>query len=213
MESRSPSHRRRERWRTAPRTTSTADRRRLRRRRWHAQCARARMWRRSRWRPGNDEPQAVRRDEPYEIPRVAPTAARTAPHHRTWIARSPHDKLHAFRRSLGQVERRQRAPAGHARPAHPPDADLRTSARTGDRARHPGTVRHVRIVDQGSAYPALQRLEERGFVDAEWGASEHNRRARFYTLTRKGRKELSREETEWRRIASAIMRVLGPRTS
>jgi len=68
----------------------------------------------------------------------------------------------------------------------------------------------VLIVDHGSLYPALQRLEERGFIDAEWGTSENNRRARFYSLTRKGRKELVREESEWRRIVSAIMRILGP---
>jgi PadR family transcriptional regulator PadR len=67
----------------------------------------------------------------------------------------------------------------------------------------------VLIVDHGSLYPALQRLEERGFIDAEWGTSENNRKARFYTLTKKGRKELVHEEGEWRRIAAAIMRVLG----
>src|SRR3954454_18389221 len=68
---------------------------------------------------------------------------------------------------------------------------------------------NVLIVDHGSLYPALQRLEERGFIDAEWGTSETNRKARFYTLTRKGRTELRREQGEWRRIAAAIMRVLG----
>src|SRR5581483_8879114 len=68
---------------------------------------------------------------------------------------------------------------------------------------------NVLIVDHGSLYPALQRLEERGLVGASWGTSENNRRARFYTLTRAGRRELVREEGEWRRIASAIMRVLG----
>ena len=56
---------------------------------------------------------------------------------------------------------------------------------------------------------ALQRLEKRGFIEASWGTSENNRRARFYKLTRSGRRELTREQTEWRRIASAIMRVLG----
>ena len=66
----------------------------------------------------------------------------------------------------------------------------------------------VLIVDHGSLYPALQRLEDRGLVAAEWGTSENNRKARFYTLTRKGRKELVHEESEWRRIAGAIMRVL-----
>ena len=67
---------------------------------------------------------------------------------------------------------------------------------------------NVLIVDHGSLYPALQRLEERACIAAEWGTSDNNRRARFYTLTAKGRKELGREESEWRRIAAAIMRVL-----
>ena len=68
----------------------------------------------------------------------------------------------------------------------------------------------VLIVDHGSLYPALQRLETRGFIAAEWGTSDNNRRARFYRLTRNGRKELTREHGEWRRIAAAIMRILGP---
>src|SRR5918996_666708 len=70
---------------------------------------------------------------------------------------------------------------------------------------------NVLIVDHGSLYPALQRLENRAFIAAEWGTSDNNRKARFYRLTAKGRKELTHEESEWRRIASAIMRVLGPR--
>ena len=69
---------------------------------------------------------------------------------------------------------------------------------------------NVLIVDHGSLYPALQRLEDRGFIDAAWGTSDNNRKARFYTLTPKGRRELTREQTEWRRIAAAIMRILGP---
>jgi transcriptional regulator len=69
---------------------------------------------------------------------------------------------------------------------------------------------NVLIVDHGSLYPALQRLEERGFIDADWGTSDNNRRARFYALTKAGKKELVREESEWRRIAAAIMRVLDP---
>jgi transcriptional regulator len=67
----------------------------------------------------------------------------------------------------------------------------------------------VLIVDHGSLYPALQRLETRGWIDAEWGTSDNNRRARFYSLTAAGRRELRREEGEWRRVAGAIMRVLG----
>ena len=66
----------------------------------------------------------------------------------------------------------------------------------------------VLIVDHGSLYPALQRLEDRGFISAEWGVSDNNRKARFYALTRKGKNELTREENEWRRIAAAIGRVL-----
>jgi PadR family transcriptional regulator, regulatory protein PadR len=68
----------------------------------------------------------------------------------------------------------------------------------------------VLIVDHGSLYPALQRLEDRGCISAEWGTSDSNRKARFYKLTRAGRRELLQEEGEWRRIAAAIMRVLGP---
>src|SRR5262245_47389541 len=67
---------------------------------------------------------------------------------------------------------------------------------------------NVLIVDHGSLYPALQRLEDRRFISAEWGVSDNNRKARFYRLTQKRRKELTREESEWRRIAAAIGRVL-----
>ena len=66
----------------------------------------------------------------------------------------------------------------------------------------------VLIVDHGSLYPALQRLEQRGWITAEWGTSDTNRRARYYALTRRGRSELSKEASEWRRIASAIARIL-----
>jgi PadR family transcriptional regulator PadR len=67
---------------------------------------------------------------------------------------------------------------------------------------------NVLIVEHGSLYPALQRLEDRGFVTADWGTSDNNRRARFYSLTRAGRAELAREQGEWRKLAAAIMRVL-----
>jgi len=68
------------------------------------------------------------------------------------------------------------------------------------------------LVEHGALYPALQRLEARGWIAAAWGVSENNRRARFYTLTRSGRGHLTRETTRWRRLASAIGRVLGPDT-
>lgn len=68
----------------------------------------------------------------------------------------------------------------------------------------------VLLVDHGSLYPALQRLEARGWIDAEWGTSENNRKARFYTLTRTGRAQLTQEASQWRKMAAAIARVLGP---
>jgi len=66
------------------------------------------------------------------------------------------------------------------------------------------------MVEHGALYPALQRLEERGWITAEWGTSTNNRKARFYTLTLAGRKQLVKETTKWRRLAAAIGRVLGP---
>jgi transcriptional regulator len=66
------------------------------------------------------------------------------------------------------------------------------------------------LVDHGSLYPALQRLEARRWISAEWGASDNNRRARFYTLTRTGRKQLVAETRQWRRLAAAIGRIIGP---
>ena len=69
----------------------------------------------------------------------------------------------------------------------------------------------VILVDHGSLYPALQRLEERAWIRAEWGTSENNRRARFYELTAAGRKQLARETADWWTLADAIARVIGPR--
>jgi PadR family transcriptional regulator PadR len=72
------------------------------------------------------------------------------------------------------------------------------------------TSRDELLVEHGALYPALQRLEERGWIAAEWGTSANNRKARFYTLTPAGRKQLVRETTKWRRLATAMGRVLGP---
>ena len=66
------------------------------------------------------------------------------------------------------------------------------------------------LVEHGALYPALQRLEQRGWIAAKWGTSGNNRRARFYTLTRAGRKQLVNETTKWRRLAAPIGRVLEP---
>jgi PadR family transcriptional regulator PadR len=65
------------------------------------------------------------------------------------------------------------------------------------------------LVDHGSLYPALQRLEAKGWITAAWGTSENNRKARFYTLTKTGRKQLAAETDQWRRLAGAIGRILG----
>jgi PadR family transcriptional regulator PadR len=64
-------------------------------------------------------------------------------------------------------------------------------------------------IEDGSLYPALYRMEERGWVASEWGVSENNRRAKFYKLTRTGRKHLDAECANWNRISRAVTKVLG----
>ena len=64
-------------------------------------------------------------------------------------------------------------------------------------------------LNQGTLYPALLRLEQRGWIRSEWGTSENNRRARYYSLTRAGRKQLERETAEWQLMAAVIGRLLG----
>jgi|SRR5947207_1521271 len=63
-------------------------------------------------------------------------------------------------------------------------------------------------IRQGSLYPALHRLERRGWVKARWGTSDNNRRAKYYELTRKGRAQLEAETSAWRKLTAAIARVL-----
>jgi len=70
----------------------------------------------------------------------------------------------------------------------------------------------VLLVDHGSLYPSLQRLERARLITAEWGTSDNNRRARFYTLTRKGRARLAAETTKWEKMVRAVGRVLKPQT-
>ena len=65
------------------------------------------------------------------------------------------------------------------------------------------------LVEHGALYPALQRLEERGWISAKWGISSNNRKARFYSLTAAGRKQLVKETTKWKRLSKAIARILG----
>jgi transcriptional regulator len=66
----------------------------------------------------------------------------------------------------------------------------------------------VLAVNQGSLYPALGRLEEQGLITAEWGTSDNNRRARFYSITRAGRKQLDAETAHWQRMSAAINRIV-----
>lgn len=63
-------------------------------------------------------------------------------------------------------------------------------------------------VEEGSLYPALHRMEQRGWIAAEWGASENNRKAKYYSLTRKGRQQLESEAQDWAQLSAAIARVM-----
>ena len=63
-------------------------------------------------------------------------------------------------------------------------------------------------VNQGSLYPSLHRLERRGWITSEWGTSENNRRAKFYHVTRTGRKQLAEETENWERLSAAIARIM-----
>jgi transcriptional regulator len=65
-------------------------------------------------------------------------------------------------------------------------------------------------LNQGTIYPALLQLEQRGWIKSEWGVSENNRRARYYSITRTGRKQLAAEEENWRRTSEIIVRFLEP---
>jgi PadR family transcriptional regulator, regulatory protein PadR len=70
------------------------------------------------------------------------------------------------------------------------------------------TTRDVLMVEEGSLYPALHRMERRGWIKAEWGQSESNRRAKYYRLTRSGRAQLRREVDAWERLVQAVSLVL-----
>ncbi|HSY04253.1 MAG TPA: PadR family transcriptional regulator [Acidobacteriaceae bacterium] len=64
-------------------------------------------------------------------------------------------------------------------------------------------------IQQGSLYPALHRLERRGWIKAQWGVSDNNRKAKYYELTRSGQKQLEAETESWRKLTSAVAQVLG----
>jgi transcriptional regulator len=63
-------------------------------------------------------------------------------------------------------------------------------------------------IEEGTLYPALYRIEQKGWIESEWGTSENNRRARFYKLTRSGRRQLAAEESQWNHLAAAVAKVL-----
>ena len=73
------------------------------------------------------------------------------------------------------------------------------------------TSRNQLTLNYGTLYPALVKLEQEGFIDAEWGESENNRRAKFYSLTPSGRKQLALETREWHKTADLIAAFLAPR--
>ena len=66
----------------------------------------------------------------------------------------------------------------------------------------------VLLIQQGSLYPALHRLERRGWIKAKWGTSENNRRAKYYELTKAGRKQLELEKDSWKKLATAVAQIL-----
>jgi PadR family transcriptional regulator, regulatory protein PadR len=68
----------------------------------------------------------------------------------------------------------------------------------------------VLLVGQGSLYPALHKLEHQGWIEAEWGDSENNRRAKYYSLTREGRKAMQQEADQWERLSAAISLIVRP---
>jgi transcriptional regulator len=70
------------------------------------------------------------------------------------------------------------------------------------------TSQGVLNINQGSLYPALYRLEEQGWIASEWGSSENNRQAKYYKLTRAGRKQLAEEQANWERLSAAINLIL-----
>jgi PadR family transcriptional regulator PadR len=70
--------------------------------------------------------------------------------------------------------------------------------------------KNVLRVGQGSLYPALHKLEQQGWIEAEWGDSENSRRAKYYSLTRAGRKALQQETAQWERLSSAISAIVSP---
>ena len=113
-------------------------------------------------------------------------------------------------RDMGIYESAAGSAAWNARPADPAHPDARRAARLRHRRTHPAAVRRRAAGGRELAVSGLQRLLLNGWVTAEWGASENNRRARYYTITADGRKRLAAERKEFQRIVGAIQQVLNP---
>jgi hypothetical protein len=103
----------------------------------------------------------------------------------------------------------QRCPSRHPRLAHPQDREPRADARLGISQRIQALSKDALQVGQGSLYPALQRLEERGWIEPEWRHTEEGRRAKYYILTRAGKKALGEQLGAWRRYVASVELVLG----
>jgi hypothetical protein len=101
--------------------------------------------------------------------------------------------------------------AGDVGPADFEDACAGTLSRPGRSAIDSTPVRRSFFVDHGSLYLALQRLEDKKWISAKWGVSENNRKARFYSLTRRGREQLVEKTSEWERLTRAMGLILGDR--
>ena len=72
------------------------------------------------------------------------------------------------------------------------------------------TSEHHLVLNYGTVYPALVKLEQEGYIESEWGVSDNNRRAKYYSLTRAGRKQVEREAKEWERTTEIVARFLSP---
>ena len=101
--------------------------------------------------------------------------------------------------------------AGHAGADGAEDArDAGAAARLRHRAAHRADQRDLLSLNYGTLYPALLKLEQEGYIASEWGVSENNRKAKFYRLTRAGRKQLEKEAREWEQTTAILARFLTP---
>ena len=100
-----------------------------------------------------------------------------------------------------------RTSAGHARSPDPQDRGAGAATWMGDLGAPPSDLQRHTDIRQGSLYPALHRLERRGWIKARWGTSDNNRRAKYYELTKRGRARLETEISAWRKLSAAVAQV------